>query len=336
MEDANHSSARFNSVCGRPHVTPSGCRTLRWWKPTLRKFFVSAIAFGLILGSTVGASAEGNGDGRKQAGESSDARSSISMAERRLIGSAQSNGPTRVLVTMQGPAKQQAIAASLERTDADVLIEYSAFPILLVDAGAEVIAGLASDPRVIGLQEDVPEPPALASSIPHINADDVHGLGFDGSGTAVAILDSGIDEDHPFFAGRIVSEVCFSDGGGNANSVSLCPNGTPTQSGAGSANAETAQCLNGAFNICQHGSHVAGIAAGNENGVATPGAPGDGVAPGAGIVAIQVFSRFNSPGDCPPVGATGPLRAHLSLPTKSWGSSTSRMLHPAPQSWPRT
>ena len=268
----------------------------------MRKLFVFSMAFGLILGSMVGARAESQGNGNKTAGTSAEA-GSVSRAERRLIRRAESIRTTRVLVTMQSPAKQEAIAASLERTNADVLTEFTAFPILLVEADAGVIGALASDPRVIGLQEDVVEPPTLASSIPHINADDVHGLGLDGDGTAIAILDTGIDEDHPFFAGRIVSEVCFSDGNGDPDSISLCPNGTITQSGTGAANAETAQCLNGAANICQHGSHVAGIGAGNENGMATPGAPGDGVAPGAEIVAVQVFSRFNAAGDCTPAPA---------------------------------
>ena len=60
----------------------------------------------------------------------------------------------------------------------------------------------------------------------------------------------------------------------------------------GIADAETAQCLNGTTNICSHGSHVAGIAAGGGAGVT--GAPGNGVAPGANIIAIQIYHRSNT------------------------------------------
>jgi len=47
-------------------------------------------------------------------------------------------------------------------------------------------------------------------------------------------------------------------------------------------------------NECAHGTHVAGIAAGR----AVQGAPANGVAPDAGILPIQVFSRFDSSVTC--------------------------------------
>ena len=45
---------------------------------------------------------------------------------------------------------------------------------------------------------------------------------------------------------------------------------------------------------CDHGTHVAGIAAGNR----ATGLPQNGVAKGAKIFAVQVFSRFDNPGFC--------------------------------------
>jgi hypothetical protein len=45
-------------------------------------------------------------------------------------------------------------------------------------------------------------------------------------------------------------------------------------------------CADGASNICDHGSHVAGIAANEDRGQGF-----NGVAPGAFIIAIQVFTR---------------------------------------------
>ncbi|MDH3754108.1 MAG: S8 family serine peptidase, partial [Acidimicrobiia bacterium] len=224
---------------------------------------------------------------------------SISEDESRLIDLAAETGPIRLLVWTGDGADRTAVLGTLEQTDANVLIVYDAFPVLLVEADADVVTTLASDSRVRGIEEDVAVPPALASSIPVINADDMHLLGFDGTGTVVAILDTGIDVDHPFFAGRLVSQSCFSNAAGAGGKVTLCPNGMSSQTIGDAADAETAACLNVADNLCDHGSHVAGIAAGNATGT-TPGAPGDGVAPDAGIMAIQVFTRFNSAGDCSP------------------------------------
>ena len=74
-------------------------------------------------------------------------------------------------------------------------------------------------------------------------------------------------------AGRVVGEACFSRGGN-------CPNGTTVQYGAGSG----APCT--FASACMHGTHVAGIAAGDDGTTF-------GVAPDADLLAIQVAS-FNN------------------------------------------
>ncbi|HEX6331278.1 MAG TPA: S8 family serine peptidase [Actinomycetota bacterium] len=249
---------------------------------------LSILMFALVVLAATAAAAGPSGGGSR----------GVPARYRPLVQKAAEEGTVRVLVSAPTGSDQRALLATLDRAGADVLVEYHAFPVLLVEADASLVRELATDDRVNGLAEDVFLKATLGSSIPVVNVDDVHTLGFDGTGTNVAVLDTGIDVDHPFFAGRIVAEACFSNIGGAGGETTLCPNGTASQTGAGAADAETPACLVGAVNECFHGSHVTGIAAGNATGVG--GAPGHGVAPGAGIVAIQVFTRVERAAICTP------------------------------------
>ena len=212
----------------------------------------------------------------------------------KLVETAQEKGEIRLLISLKDMAAQQAVLDQLD-SDTEVLIRYDLLPYLLLLADADTVRSLVANPLVTGFTEDLPQKAALDSSIPVINGDDVRNMGIRGAGTAVAILDTGVDVDHPFF-GNVVSEACYSDAGGSGSGVSLCPDGTNSQTGAGSADAETAQCLDGTTNICDHGSHVAGTAMGD--GAGLTGAPVAGVAPDADLVGIQVFTRFNAASDC--------------------------------------
>ncbi|MEE8557213.1 MAG: S8 family serine peptidase, partial [Myxococcota bacterium] len=113
--------------------------------------------------------------------------------------------------------------------------------------------------------------PSLGQSIPNTGTGEAHSIGFDGSGQVIVIMDTGLDANHSAFGGRVVTEACFT-------STQSCPNGGNTMFGPGAAQ----PCV---WNpgACIHGTHVAGIAAG---GGAMPG-----VAPGAGIIGVQVFSN---------------------------------------------
>ncbi|HYO61347.1 MAG TPA: S8 family serine peptidase, partial [Actinomycetota bacterium] len=212
-----------------------------------------------------------------------------------LVEIAERKGEIRLLISLRNLDAQKAVIDSLDPADAEVLIRYDLVPYLLLKAGPDTVRTLVANPLVTGFTEDLPQKAHLDSSIGVINGDDVRNAGIRGAGTAVAILDTGIDLDHPFM-GSVISEACYSNAGGSGSGVSLCPDGTTAQTGAGSADAEAAQCLDGTNNICDHGSHVAGIAMGDGAGVT--GAPAAGVAPDADLVGIQVFTRFNSASDC--------------------------------------
>ncbi|MFI6316543.1 S8 family peptidase [Nonomuraea sp. NPDC050556] len=202
------------------------------------------------------------------------------------------NGHTvRVNVVTATRADLPAAAGSVAA--GRVLQTLARLPIVTLRVDRAGLERLAAQSGVVSVTEDKPSPPVLADSIPLIGADRTRAAGLTGKGTAVAVLDTGVATHHPFFGGRVVAEACFSPADPDYEATSLCPNGTPQQEGPGSADSDTGPC---ASLDCAHGTHVAGIAAGNAQGVA--GAPGSGVAPAANIVAVQIFSRFESEDFC--------------------------------------
>ncbi|HEX5475445.1 MAG TPA: S8 family serine peptidase [Vicinamibacterales bacterium] len=139
-------------------------------------------------------------------------------------------------------------------------------------AGLQQLAASADVERV---EEDRPRPLQLMDSVPLIGGPAVTAMGYTARGWTVAILDTGVDRTHPFLAGKVVAEACYSSSIGDY--TSLCPGGVATSTAPGSAQPCTVT------GTCEHGTHVAGIAAG-------AGVNMTGVAPDASVLAIQVFS----------------------------------------------
>jgi subtilisin family serine protease len=163
-------------------------------------------------------------------------------------------------------------------------------PLTVVEVDSSQLETLLGSGLVESVQEDHLSAPQLAQSIPLIRGEQAWNLGGRGQGQTVAILDTGVDSNHPYLFPRVVAEACFSTNFSFAGVASLCPNGQDSQVGAGAA----APCP---INGCTHGTHVAGIAAAR-------GSDFSGVAPDANIIAIQVYSSVS---DTSPTSA--PCRA---------------------------
>jgi subtilisin family serine protease len=113
--------------------------------------------------------------------------------------------------------------------------------------------------------------------------------GFKGAGKTIAVLDTGVQTDHPFLMNgtmqKTVGEACFASAIGYSTT---CPGGAsmsvsePSKVGAG------APCpvdiVIGGQKECTHGTHVAGIAVGGD------GTGNSGIAPEASLISVQVFS----------------------------------------------
>src|SRR6185312_8558092 len=113
-----------------------------------------------------------------------------------------------------------------------------------------------------------------------VGAPTAWGLGASGLGWSIAVLDTGVDKTHPFLAGKVVSEACY--GTNMAGVASTCPGSVDTTAvGSG------VPCPAGVHG-CEHGTHLAGIAAGHRASLS-------GVARDASIIAIKVFSRIIDP-----------------------------------------
>ncbi len=282
----------------------------------LVRYMWASIAVAAFL--CVGASASEHWDSanRPQAGGAGVAEPDPMNIEKLLLKAAES--PVRVIVEFDivpalkrqlaradpATARRVAIASTraalMSRLDGTAVGDVQTaetLPLVAMVVGPDALERLANDPAVLRIEEDVllaPNvlaghedfaiSPSLADSVPLIGAARLHQNGIDGFGFTIAILDTGVDSRHPFLSGRVVEEACFSSVVPTLGVRSACPNGRGRQLGGGAAR----PCRVAG---CEHGTHVAGIAAG-------AGQRFDGVAPSADIVAIQVFSIVSRPRDC--------------------------------------
>ncbi len=171
--------------------------------------------------------------------------------------------------------------------EARVARRFTTVPFVAMEVTPAAWRALLASSDAVRVYPDEIVKPVLAQSVPLIQADQAWAAGYDGSGTTIAVLDTGVDAGHPFLSGKVVDEACFSSSVPGI-SQTACPNGTDEQVGAGAA----APC---SLSDCLHGTHVAGIAAGNGS---TAGVSFSGVARGAHVMAIQVFSRIVDSRSC--------------------------------------
>ena len=163
---------------------------------------------------------------------------------------------------------------------------YRYTPALAMSLDRSEIDAMARTPGVVRIVEDMITEPMMDESLPLIGATLMHDLGFTGEGYAVAIVDTGTDHDHPMLTDGIVSSACFSTTDPTIHAVSRCPTGQAVEIGP-RAGDDCDRCSVPAA----HGTHVGGTAAGRPVTTNIDGADRElrGVAPGAGIVAVNVF-----------------------------------------------
>ena len=187
-----------------------------------------------------------------------------------------------VIVSLREPAalasqdrlqRKRSLAALQERVlsrsgaDFQLLHQYRQIAALSGNITAGALAQLQADPEVSEIHTLVSGGGALAEALPAIAADTVQRVfKLTGRGMRVAVLDTGVDSEHPDLRGAVVAQHCFTSGG--------CG---PFRSNEG----ESAQDDNG------HGTSVASVIA--SRGRVAP----LGFAPEAEIVAVKVQGADN-------------------------------------------
>ena len=182
----------------------------------------------------------------------------VTPRTRSLIRSAGDNEPVPVIIQFQAGRGREVLATGTRSISTmNVTQDYSIIPAIAADMSPDQIDALASLEGVENVWYDEPVHTMMDFSVPHMGADKVwQQLGNRGEGVTVCIIDTGIDTDHPDFAGRIGLTKDFSGKGS-------------VEDGNG------------------HGTHVASTVAGT--GAASNGKY-VGVAPAASIMVAKVLS----------------------------------------------
>ena len=201
-----------------------------------------------------------------------------------LSAAAQSEGAVSVLVTgwhpitgdmaPQGSGGDGMVAITGDefvqelRTASDqvaVTRRYDNLPVLAMTMDGPALQRAKSQSGV-ELWEDPVLQPLLSDSIEMVGASEAWRRDYTGLGVVVAVIDDGVDTEHPFFGRRVIFEACFAD---------RCPNGRSRMIGRGASQP-----------VGTHGTHVAGIVLGRS------GPDGlSGVGPALHLVMINVANR---------------------------------------------
>lgn len=262
-----------------------------------RRFVFCILTLALLLsGAGAAAAQSGSQDGQGGLGAES---------IRPLLEKAQQRGSVRVILTVDAEFQpegwlpgaaavrsqradiaraQQALLESVSGLALDEPYRFKTVPLVVVTLSAPGLQAALDSGWVSAVQEDTLDAPLLAESTAVIGAPAAWAGGGTGAGQTIAILDTGVNKNHAFLAGKVVSEACYSTTAAADGATSLCPGGVSESTAADSGLPCDLSVTN-----CPHGTHVAGIAAGK-------GDVFSGVAPDASLIAIQVFSLFTNCG----------------------------------------
>ncbi|UPV74123.1 S8 family serine peptidase [Halorussus limi] len=173
-----------------------------------------------------------------------------------------------------GKGRQKALAAADE-----VVRKFDSIDVVTIRAAKRAATALEKNPNVRYVEENGTME-ALAQTLPwgqdRVDSDVVHANGDLGAGADVAILDTGIDDDHPDLTDHL----------GKGKAFVTCDTSGGCRYGAKPADNT---CNYSWTDDNNHGTHCAGIAAGDDNSQGVVGA-----APDATLHAVKVLDKCGS------------------------------------------
>lgn len=186
--------------------------------------------------------------------------------------------------------------------------QIGSLPIAVADVNNDGMRRLSENELISAIFLDEPHKPFLHDSLPLMNVDAMHESAVAGAEYSIAIVDTGVNYDHPFLKGKLLAEGCFSTRRNDTNAYtvkSLCPNEQRVDITPGSG-------LHCEVNTseCSHGTHVAGIALGGP--IEIESMKISGVAHQAGLIAIQTYTEFKDSWVCDGPSNTPCVRTFVS------------------------
>lgn len=168
-------------------------------------------------------------------------------------------------------ALKQTVQSALPSGEFEVLKDYSHLPMTFMRVNTQnAMAGLLERPEVVKVYENGVKFPLLASSLPFIHQPEVAAMGLTGAGTAVAVLDTGVNYLDAAFGTCSTTPPADCCPGGDCAAL---PPAAP--SGCRVACVHDFALSDGQLDQNGHGTNVSGIVA--------------GVAPSAKIIGLDVF-----------------------------------------------
>jgi cysteine-rich repeat protein len=171
-------------------------------------------------------------------------------------------------------SRQRRVMNSLAPGSFQLKRQYRSLSGLALSVQKPAIEGLSRNPEVEFLYLDAKVHAVLAQGVGLVGGDTAHSLGFTGTGVKVAVLDTGIDTNHPDLLDDLMAQHCFCDTHPSPQFGGCC---------AGNSGESTS-----AEDDEGHGTAVSGII--TSSGAVAP----VGVAPDAEVVAVKVLGSSGS------------------------------------------